>query len=280
MIPIRAPRHALADTRGVATEDWTIAQHREKVRRELTAQRRAGWRDGWYAERQPAATATAAPSAHARLPLSKNTLEQTLLSQPGHAMTMSALAAVFQPSSKAEQRGLARLVADACTIGRLPGRGDLVMLKKERSSRPSSPAKGGGAGKVGPLEGFPAQIVQPGTPGRPRARSAAAVETAATPMERFLLESLSRDAAGGDGLLPLQHVSELFADADEPTRRRLALVLSEVGRIEQIEGLGACLELVAGAAARHREAAAPSPSVVVAGAAASAPPTSTETSAR
>lgn len=258
----RTARHALVDTRGVLTEDWTVAQHREKVRRELAAQRRTGWRDGWYAsERQPPA-ATAPPPAHARLPLSKDILEQVLATQPGHAMTMSSLAAVFQPSSKAEQRGLAWLIADACTIGHLPGRGDLVMLKKERVSRPSSPAKG--AAKSGPLEGYPAQIVSPRD--RPRERSTAAVtEVAATPMERFLLESLAHDATGGAELLPLQRVSERFADADEPTRRRLAHVLSEVGRIEHIEGLGPCLELAAGAAARHREAVVSSPSVALAG---------------
>lgn len=261
MIATRAPRHALADTRGVATEDWAVAQQREKVRRELAAQRRTGWRDGWYGT-QPAA-APAPPSAQSQLPLSEEVLEETLRSQPGHAMTMSALATVFQPSSKAEQRGLARLIADACVVGRLPGRGDLVMLKKERASRPSTPARG--AAKAGPLEGFPAQIVSPGAkPGaRPRARPAAATEAAATPMERFLLESLARDGAGGAELLPLQRVRERFADANEPTRRRLAHVLSEVGegRVEQVEGLGPCLELVAGAAARHRKAAASSPSV-------------------
>ena len=106
--------------------EWVIAKQREDARRVATAQRRNGFTSGWY----PNAAATTevmlkAPPTDA-VPLSVEAVEWVLSEQPGQRMSVSALNDVFQTHTKAERERLAALVAEVCTVVRLPderGRG-------------------------------------------------------------------------------------------------------------------------------------------------------------
>ena len=139
----------------LSTNQWELQRQREQERRTATAQRRKGYKAGWY---NLPAEAGPPPPVHQnsdRIPLSAEAVEWVLSDQPGQRMTVSALNDVFQPQSKAEREDLAQLVARTCTVARFPGEPDLVMLrhpiKAGGGSRPTSP--GGPARTLWPGSG-------------------------------------------------------------------------------------------------------------------------------
>ena len=127
--------------------EWVIAKQREDARRVATAQRRKGYTSGWYPNAAVATEAMLRAPRTDAVPLSVEAVEWVLSEQPGQRMSVSALNDVFQTHTKAERERLASLVAEVCTVVRLPdergsGAGrrnascDLVMLKG-RGSRPA-----------------------------------------------------------------------------------------------------------------------------------------------
>ena len=120
--------------------EWVIAKQREDARRVATAQRRKGYTSGWYPNAAVATEAMLRAPRTDAVPLSVEAVEWVLSEQPGQRMSVSALNDVFQTHTKAERERLASLVAEVCTVVRLPdergsGAGrrnascDLVMLK-------------------------------------------------------------------------------------------------------------------------------------------------------
>ena len=196
--------------------EWVIAKQREDARRVATAQRRKGYTSGWYPNAAVATEAMLRAPPTDAVPLSVEAVEWVLSEQPGQRMSVSALNDVFQTHTKAERERLASLVAEVCTVVRLPdergsGAGrrnascDLVMLKGRGSrpaSQPASPAvRGGARGGGGRLAAPPWAYVGsevPPSPDRrrpePTAAGGAKAAAGATPVEAFLLAQLWRKA--------------------------------------------------------------------------------------
>ena len=195
--------------------EWVIAKQREDARRVATAQRRNGYTSGWYPHAAAATEAMLRAPPTDAVPLSAEAVEWVLSEQPGQRMSVSALNDVFQTHTKAERERLAALVAEVCTVVRLPdergrGRGeiagrrnascDLVMLRGRGSrpaSQPASPALGRGGGRLA-APPWPAAAALPPSPDRRRLKPAAATAAkpaaGATPVEAFLLAQLWRKA--------------------------------------------------------------------------------------